>query len=438
MQVSLETTSGLERRLTVGIPANIVDDEVAKRLMKAAKTVNINGFRKGKVPIKVVKQRFGAGVRQEVLGDTIQKTFYEAVQKESVRPAGQPSIEPKQMEEGKDVEYIATFEVYPELEVQGLEGMEITRYSSEIGDEDVERMIEVLRSSQGTWEEADKTAEDKDRVIIDYVGTKDGEEFEGGKANEQKLVLGSGSMIPGFEDGILGMKAGEEKDVKVTFPEDYSAEELKGAEAVFNIKLQKVEVKQLPELDEAFFEKFGVMEGGEEKFRSDVKDNMEREKNKATRNKLKEQVMSQLLERNPVELPKALVEAEMRSLRDQQLQQYGKLPEGLNIDSLLPLDMFKEQAQRRTALGLLIADIISKESITADKDVVRSLIEEAASTYEKPEDVVNYYYGDQQILASFEAAALEDQIVDFIVAKSNVTEEVVSYEEIVNTGKNNN
>lgn len=431
MQVSLETTSGLERRLTVGIPADVVDAEVEKRLKQAAKTVNINGFRKGKVPIKVVKQRYGAGVRQEVLGDTIQKTFYEAVQKEDVRPAGQPSIEPKQMDEGKDVEYIATFEVYPEVEVQGTEGMEITRYSADIKDEDVEKMIDVLRKSQATWSEADKAAENDDRVVIDFAGTKDGEAFDGGSAEKQNLVLGSNSMIPGFEDGIVGMKAGEEKDINVTFPEDYQAEELKGADAVFKITVHKVEVQELPELNESFFEKFGVADGGEEKFRADVLENMDREKNKAAKGKLKDQVMSALLEKNPVELPKALVDAEINALRQQALQQYGQLPEGLDTSTLLPADMFRAQAEKRTALGLLIGDLVAKQSLKADGDKVRALVDEAAASYEDPEEVVNYYYSNQQLLASVEAAALEDQVVDMLLDKANVTDVTISYEEIV-------
>jgi len=431
MQVSLETTSGLERRLTVGIPADVVDAEVEKRLKQAAKTVNINGFRKGKVPIKVVKQRYGAGVRQEVLGDTIQKTFYEAVQKEDVRPAGQPSIEPKQMDEGKDVEYIATFEVYPEVEVQGTEGMEITRYSADIKDEDVEKMIDVLRRSQASWAEADKAAENDDRVVIDFAGTKGGEAFDGGSAENQNLVLGSNSMIPGFEDGIVGMKAGEEKDINVTFPEDYQAEELKGADAVFKITVHKVEVQELPELNESFFEKFGVTDGGEEKFRADVLENMDREKNKAAKGKLKDQVMSALLEKNPVELPKALVDAEINALRQQALQQYGQLPEGLDTSTLLPADMFRAQAEKRTALGLLIGDLVAKQSLKADGDKVRALVDEAAASYEDPEEVVNYYYSNQQLLASVEAAALEDQVVDMLLDKANVTDVTISYEEIV-------
>ncbi|WP_086931456.1 trigger factor [Agarilytica rhodophyticola] len=429
MQVSIETISGLERRLTIGVPADVVDQEVTKRLNKAAKTVRINGFRKGKVPLKVVKQRFGEGVRQEVLGDTINRTFYEAVQKESVRPAGQPTIEPKNMEEGSDLEYIATFEVYPEVELTNIEGIEVTKYDADIEDKDIDKMIENLRKGQATWNNTKAAIKDGFKVKIDFSGVKDGEAFEGGSAEDHELVIGSKSMIPGFEDGIIGMKIGETKDVEVTFPEDYQVESLKGADATFTITLKSAEKQVLPKLDEAFFEKFGVTEGGEEKFREDVKENMEREKQKAIKNKTKQQILDSLLDRTPVEVPNALVAGEIDALRNQTIQQYGGAAENLDMKALLPDDMFKEQAQRRTALGLIVSEIVTQEKITADKDVVRSLIEEAAASYESPEEVVNYYYSNEQLLQSVEAAALEEQVVDFLLEKAEVTEAKVAYDE---------
>lgn len=436
MQVSIETTSTLGRRLTVGIPAEVVDKEVNKRLNEAAKTVRINGFRKGKVPLKVVKQRFGAGVRQEVLGDTINRTFYEAVQKESVRPAGQPSIEPKQLEEGQDIEYIATFEVYPEIEVKGLEDIEITKYDAEITDKDIDKMIESLQKSQAEWVDTKAQTKDGFKVNINFEGLKDGEAFEGGSAENHELVIGSKQMIPGFEDGILGMKPGESKAVELTFPEDYQVEDLKGAAVVFNITVNSSQKQKLPKLDDEFFAKFGVAEGGEEKFREDVKSNMDREKQKAVRNKLKEQVMDALLEKNEIEIPAALVEGEIDALRQQMVQQYGGSVQNLDLKSLLPDDMFREQAEKRTALGLLVSEIVKHEKLTADKDVVKKLIEEAASTYEQPEEVINYYYGNQQLMQGVEAAALEEQIVDHIAEKAKVTDASISYEELMTPAQN--
>ena len=431
MQVSIETTSGLERRLTVSIPAETVDNEVSKRLKDAAKTVRINGFRQGKVPFKVVKQRYGAGVRQEVIGDSINKSFYEAVQKESVRPAGQPSIEPKQLEEGKDVEFIATFEVYPEVEVKDLESIEVTKYDSEINEKDIDEMIKNLQDQQATWADSKGQAKKGDKVNIDFNGLKDGESFEGGSSEGHTLELGSKSMIPGFEEGIVGMKAGEEKSLDLTFPDDYHAEDLKGAAVVFNVKLNGVQKKKKPKVDEELFAKFGVTEGGEEAFRKEVEKTMAREKDRAIKGKVKEQALNGLLEKNSVDVPSALVAGEIDALRNQMMQQYGGAAKGMDIKSLLPDEMFKEQAEKRSTLGLLISEIVSQEKIVADKDVVRGLIEEMAATYEDPTEVVNYYYSNEQLLASVEAAALEDQVVDYIVGKAKVTEETVPYQDLI-------
>lgn len=436
MQVSIETTSGLERRLTVGIPAEVIEKEVQKRLQQAAKTVRINGFRKGKVPLKVVRQRYGSGVRQEVLGEAINRSFQDAVREQAVRPAGRPNIEPKQLEEGRDVEFVATFEVYPEIQVQELNGVEITRLSAEITDADVEDMIEVLRKSQATWETVERPAQEGDRVNIDFVGTKDGEAFDGGSAEGHKLVLGSNSMIPGFEDGIIGMQPGEEKTLPLTFPEDYQVEALRGAAVEFKIKLNSVAEQKLPEIDEKFFGTFGVHEGGEAQFRKDVRENMENEKDKAIRNKVKTQVMDALLKANSVDVPKALIASEIDALRQQAVQQYGQLSDKMDIRSLLPDELFREQAQRRTALGLLISEIIGKEKIAVDKERVKKMIEGFAATYEDPQSVINYYYGNQQLLAGIEAAVLEDQVVDHLLGDAKVVDKAVSYQELIKPQEN--
>lgn len=431
MQVSIETTSGLERRLTVGIPADVVDKEVEKRLKDAAKTVRINGFRRGKVPFKVVKQRFGAGVRQEVLGDTIQRSFYDAVQQESVRPAGQPSIEAKQMDEGNDVEFIATFEVYPDVVLKGLDDIEVTRYDSDIEPADIDKMIESLQKGQAEWKPVKRKSKKGDQVVIDFEGKIDGETFDGGSAEGHTLVLGSDTMIPGFEKGIIGMKSGESGVVKATFPNDYQVEDLREKEADFSITVHEVNAEQLPKLDDEFFAKFGVAEGGEDKFREEVLENMEREKQRAIKAKLKSQVMAALLDANPIDLPAALVSSEIDSLRQQMVQQYGQIAAKLDVKSLLPDDMFREQAERRTALALLISEFVKQHELKADKDTVRALIDEAASTYEDPEQVVNYYYNDEQLLASVEAAALEDQVVNELLDKATVIDKKVAYEEVV-------
>lgn len=431
MQVSIETTSGLERRLTVGVPAEVIDKEVNKRLQEAAKTVRINGFRKGKVPVKVVRQKYGAGVRQEVLGETINRSFYDAISEKDIKPAGQPSIEPKQFEEGKDFEFVATFEVYPEIEVTGIEGVHIDRLEAEITDADIDQMIETLRKSQASWEVVEREAQMGDRVNIDFVGTKDGEEFEGGSAQSHDLELGSNSMIPGFEEGIVGMKAGDEKTLSLSFPEDYHEESLKGAAVEFKVTVNSVSEQKLPELNDEFFASFGVNDGGLEKFRADVRENMQREKDRVVKSKVKNQVLDALLEKNPVDVPKALVQSEIKALRQQTLQQYGQLDSNLDFSSLLPDNLFEERAQRRTALGLLISEVVTKEGMKVDKDRLKEMIEGIASTYEDPESVVNYYYGNKELLAGAEAAVLEDQVVDHLLSAAKVEAKTVSYQELI-------
>lgn len=431
MQVSVETTSGLERRLTVGIPAEQVDQEVNKRLQQAAKTVRLNGFRQGKVPMSVVKKRFGAGVRQEVLGDAINRSYYEAVTQEKLRPAGQPSIEPKQVDAGKDIEFVATIEVYPDVELKGIDGVAVEKLSAEIADADVDDMIETLRKSQAQWVDAEKAAEDGDRVNIDFKGTKDGEAFEGGSAENQNLVLGSGQMIEGFEAGLVGAKAGDEKVLKLTFPEDYQAEELKGAAVEFTVKVNSVQVQELPDVNDEFFKLFGVTEGGEEQFRKEVRENMENEKEKAAKGNLKTQIFDALVAANEIEVPKSLVAAEINALRNQMAQQYGQLSEKLDLSTIFPDSMFEEQAKKRTHLGLLVSEVVTKESLKADKDRVKEMIESLASTYEDPQSVVNYYFGNEQLLAGVEAAVLEEQVVEKLVESADVTEKTVPYKELI-------
>lgn len=431
MQVSIETTSGLERRMTVGIPAEQVDTEVEKRLMQAAKSVRLNGFRKGKVPLKVVRQRFGAGVRQEVLGEVMSRSFYEAVQKNDVKPAGQPAIEPKEMGEGKDIEFVATFEVYPEVALADLSAIEVTRLSAEVTEADVDKMIDILRKQQASWDVVDAAAEDGDQVNINFAGTKAGEEFAGGKADGHKLVLGSKSMIPGFEEGLIGLKAGDEKVLSLSFPEDYHAEELKGAAVEFAVKVNSVSRQVLPELNDDFFAKFGVEAGGLDKFREDVRSNMQRELKNAAKNKVKVQVMDGLLAQHTVDLPSALVAGEVDVLRNQMLQQFGGQQPNLDFKAILPDEMFREQAERRVALGLIVGEVVKSAELKIDQAAVRTMVEDLASTYQDPQEVVNYYMSNRQLLSGIESVVLEDQVVEYVLASARVTDESSTYEDVV-------
>ena len=429
MQVSIETTSGLERKLTVGVPAEQVESEVGSRLAKAAKTIRLDGFRKGKVPLNVVKQRFGAGIRQEVVGEVINNSFREAVMKENVQPAGMPSIETLKNEPGEDLEFAATFEIYPEIELGDISKISVKKPIAEITDADFDKMLDVLQAQQAKWNAVERAAAIGDTVNIDYTGIKDGEEFEGGKAEGQTLELGSSTMIPGFEDGIAGMSAGEEKVIPLTFPEDYQSEELKGAAVEFTIKVNSVSEKTLPELNDEFFALYGVSEGGEEKFREEVRNNMERELKNTLQSKLKNRVMDQLLELQKVELPAAMISNEILNLKQQMMSQYGG---GQQFDpSILPDDMFKEQAERRVSLGLIIGEVVKAAEIELDADQVRAKIDEIASTYEQPEEVREYYRGNQQLMQGLESAVLEDQVVDHLLASAQLEDEQMSYEDAI-------
>lgn len=434
MQVSIQTTSGLERRLTIGVPAERVDSEVSARLKKASGNVRLDGFRPGRVPMKVLKQRFGAGIRQEVLGEVMSQSFSEAVVQEDIKPAGQPQIEPKTVEEGKDLEYVATFEVFPEIEVQDFSSVEIEKLTAEVAGSDVDNMIDTFRKQQATWETVDRAAANEDQVNIDYAGTKDGEAFDGGSAEASDLVLGSGSMIPGFEDGIVGMKAGEEKVIAVTFPEDYHSEDLKGAAVEFKVKVNSVSEQKLAELNEELFAKYGVADGDEEKFRADVKENMARELANAAKAKVKNQVMDGILALYPdMQIPQALAKQEIGVLRSQMMQQFGGMGQNqsLDLESLLPDDMFNDQAERRVRLGLILNEVITAEGIKADADKVKETIEGLAATYEDPQEVINFYYGNQQQLQQVESMVIEDMVVDHILAKAKVTEKASTYDEVL-------
>jgi trigger factor len=433
MQVTIETTTGLERRLTVGVPAEQVDKEVDQRLQIASKQVRIPGFRAGKVPMKIVRQRYGAGVRQEVVGEVMSRSFYEAVVQEKLQPAGQPTIEPKQDVTGKDLQYVATFEVLPEVVVSDLAGVTVERPSADVTEADIDKMIELFREQQGTWEVVDRGAADKDQVKIDYAGTKDGEEFAGGSAQGSELVLGSGQMIAGFESGLEGAKAGEEKVLALTFPEDYHSDDLKGAAVEFKVTVHEVATKKVAELTAEFFSTYGVKDGGVDEFRVEVRKNMERELKNIVRRVVKQSVMDQLQEANEVQVPAALAANEIKALKGQMFQQFGGM-QGNFDESILPDDMFTEQAEKRVALGLIIRSVIESAEITADKELIQQEIAEIASTYEQPQEVVEYYNSNQELTQSIESSVLENQVVDHILTLASVTEVSKSYDEVIAMG----
>ncbi|MCO8165105.1 trigger factor [Pseudomonas sp. 21LCFQ010] len=427
MQVSVENTSALERRMTIGVPAERIETEVNKRLQQTARRAKIPGFRPGKVPMSVIRQRFEEGARQEALGELIQATFYEAVVEQKLNPAGSPAVEPKSFEKGKDLEYVATFEVFPEFTVSGFETIAVERLSADVADGDLDNMLDILRKQNVRFEEADRAAQNDDQVNIDFVGKVDGEAFAGGSATGTQLVLGSGRMIPGFEDGLVGAKAGEERVLNVTFPEDYQNLELAGKAAEFTVTVNSVSEPKLPELNEEFFKLFGIKETGLDGFRTEVRKNMERELRQAIKSKVKNQVMDGLLAANPIEVPKALLENEVNRLRVQAVQQFG----GNIKPDQLPAELFQEQAKRRVELGLIVAEVVKQFDLEPDEDRVRELIQEMASAYQEPEQVVAWYLKNEQQMNEVRSVVLEEQVVDTVLQKASVTDKSVSYEEAV-------
>ena len=427
MQVSVENTSALERRMTIGVPAERIETEVNKRLQQTARRAKVPGFRPGKVPMSVIRQRYEDAARQEALGDLIQATFYEAVVEQKLNPAGAPAVEPKVFEKGKDLEYVATFEVFPEFTVAGFDSIAVERLSADVTDADLDNMLEVLRKQNTRFEVAERAAQNEDQLNIDFVGKIDGEAFAGGSAQGTQLVLGSGRMIPGFEEGLVGAKAGEERVLTLTFPEDYQNLDLAGKTAEFTVTVNSVSEPKLPELTEEFFAQFGIKETGLEGFRTEVRKNMERELRQAIKTKVKNQVMDGLLAANPVEVPKALLENEVNRLRVQAVQQFG----GNIKPEQLPAELFEEQAKRRVVLGLIVAEVVKQNELKPDEDRVRELIQEMASAYQEPEQVVAWYYKNDQQLNEVRSVVLEEQVVDTVLQKATVTDKSVSYEEAV-------
>jgi len=428
MQVSVESTSSIERRVTIGVPADQIEKEVEQRLQQTARTVRLNGFRPGKVPAKVVKKRFGAQVRQEVVGELMRNSYIEALGKEGISPVGYPKFEPLQTEEGKDFEFVAVVEVYPEIEGVEVEGLQLEQPNAEIKEKDIKEMIDVLRRQHGTPKSVKRKSKKKDTLVVDYKGFVGDEQFKGGTAEDQRITLGAGQMIPGFEDGLVGAKAGEEVELNVTFPEDYSNEELAGKEARFEVSVKETIETVLPEMDQEFFSKYGVESDSEEDFKAEVVKNMERELKNAVANNLKSQMVAALAEGNEVEIPESLIAQEIETMKREAVQQFGG---GQDMDlSQLPNELFADQATKRVKTGLLFAAIVKDNDIKADQAKVEEKIAEIAATYETP-DEVTAHYSKPENRSQVEAVVVEDAVVDLLLSKAKVKKKKMSYQEAV-------
>ncbi|MFO1411302.1 MAG: trigger factor [Acinetobacter parvus] len=435
MQVTTEAVSGVARRLNVSVPTSRVNEQFEARLKRTAKTVKINGFRPGKVPLNVVRREYGAGIYQEVVNEIIRDTVFEAIQQEKINAVGMPNIEKVENKDGALV-YEAIVEVYPEVEVKTFADLEVERKASEINDKDVDTMIENLQKQRASWTETKGMAKKDMQVTFDFEGTVDGEKFEGGAAEDFKLVLGSGRMIPGFEDGIIGMKKGEEKVIDVTFPEDYQAENLAGKAAQFKITVKLVEKQKLPEIDAEFLKIFGLTEEeGLDKLKADVRKNMEREVRNSLRNQVKQAAFDALVAANEIEVPASMVAQEIDRQRQQMIQQFtqqfGAQGAGAFDSSMLPDELFKEQAEKSVKLGVLVSKVLADAKLEVDQARVDAYIDDMASSYEDPTEVVEYFKNDKQQRAQIEAVVLEDQVVDHILASAKVSDVNVSYEDLL-------
>jgi len=431
MQVSVESTQGLERVLTITVAAETFDKEFDNRIRHLSKTQRVDGFRPGKVPASVIAKRFGAAVEQEVGGEIMQRNFYEAIVAEKLNPAGAPAVAPLARKKGEDFVFTATFEVYPEVTLAPLDKLAVETVTADIADKDLDNMLVTLQKQHAEWKEVKRKSKKDDQVTVDFEGSIDGEVFEGGKAEGFQIILGSDRMIPGFEKGIIGHKTGEEFDIEVTFPEDYHAEQLKGKTATFAINLTKVENQILPEFTEDFVKKFGVESGDLEALKVDVKKNMQRELDQVLKNTAKDNVLTALVENNEIEVPKALIDSEVNVLRKQAMERYGQQMDPKNLPEL-PAELFTEQAEKRVKVGLLLGEVIKTNEIKVEQDKVTQLIETAASSYENPAEVVEYYKNNKELMQNMENVALEEQAVDFIIEKAKVTSVKKSFDEVMN------
>ncbi len=431
MQVSIETLEGLERRMTVQIPSETVTKAVDKKLRDLVKTVRIDGFRPGKVPLRVVQQKFGGAVRQEVIGDVIDSTYREAITQEDIHPAGMPSIESINSKEQEDVSYTAVFEVFPVVEDLHLDKVAVETVEAKVEDQDLEMMVKKLREQRKEWSEVERTAGQGDQVMVDFEGRIDGELFEGGAGKDMPVEIGAAQMLPEFEAGLEGMSNGEEKVVKVSFPDDYHGKEVAGKLAEFTLKATKISEPKLPEIDAEFIKAFGIEDGDVDKFHSDVRSNMEKELEQRVKQTVKNATLEALLEVNEIIAPAAMVADEVKSQKDQAVQRMGQDPSGFDPSSL-PDDLFREEAIKRVQIGLLVGELIKGEKIDLDNSRVDSTLEDMATSYQDPSQVKDYYRQNHEARKQLEGMVLEDQVIEYILEKATVTKKQSSFEELIN------
>lgn len=431
MQHQIESLGALERRVQLTVPAAELEREVNARLSKLARTVRMPGFRPGKVPMKVVAANYGAQVQAEVLSDKVGAAFNAAINESKLRVAGQPRVEP-QAAEGSDLAFAATFEVFPEVEIGDVAGIGVERAVCPVGDAEVEKTIDIMRGQRATYEVVARAAQNGDRVTVDFKGSIDGTPFDGGTATDFVFPLGAGQMLPEFDAAVAGMKAGESKNFPLTFPAEYRARELAGKQASFEVTLKKVEVPVLPAVDTEFARALGVADGDVEKMRAEIRANLEREVTTRLRSRTRDSVMNALLSVAKFDVPKALLTAEQEQLAarmQQELKGRGAK------DTTLPAELFAPQAERRVRLGLLLAELVRRENLSARQDQVRKAIEEIAQSYERPAEVIQWYLGNRERVGELEGVVTEDNVVAWVLSKAQTKDVPVPFDELMGHGK---
>jgi len=436
MQANLETLGKLERRLSVSVPLDEIEGEVQTRLKRLSRTVKVHGFRPGKVPLKVVAQQYGPQVRQEVLGDTLQKTFGDAVQQQNLKVAGQPQFEAKPMADGASLfEYSATFEIYPEISLGDISSTTIIRSQLDVSEVDVDKTLEIMRKQRVTYDPADRAAESGDRLKMSYRGTLGGEPFAGGSAEDQNVLLGGSGLLPDFESQLAGMKAGESKTFDLRFPDDYHGKEVAGKTATFEVSLSEVAGPRLPEVDAEFAKALGVADGDLTRMRAEIRSNLEREVKARLKARIKDQVMQGLLDATPIEAPKSLVSLEVQRLQQMARQDLAARGIPVREDIQLPLDMFEQQAQRRVNLGLILGELVRAQNLYARPEQVRALVEEQAQSYEHPDEVVKWYYQAPERLREMESLVIEENVVSWALAAAKVEDKPLAFDELMENRK---
>jgi len=432
MQVSLETTEGLERKMTVEVPAEKVTSAIETKLKNLSTQVKLSGFRPGKVPLRVVRQQFGKKVSQEVISETMQSSFQEAIIQEKLRPAGNPSIEPVNIETNEDLKYIATFEVYPEIELTDVSKFEIEVAEVDINESDIDDIVDKLREQKMEWTEVDRKAKEGDQVTLNFVGKIDGEAFEGGSQENFETVIGASKLLPDFEKQLTGVTKGDNKTFDVTFPKDYMQKDLAEKVASFEIDVLKVAEGELPEVNEELIKGFGVEDGKVETFRKQLLDNMTLELGQRKKAFEKNNVMDCLFEEIKVEMPNALVKQEIQALRQQAMSNM-QMPDNAQLpDDILPDNLFEEEAKKRISLGLILSEIVQKKEIKLDQDKVATQLQTISAGYGKPEEVMQYYRNNREAMANVEMMVIEEQVVDYVVGEAKQKAKKFSFDEFVN------